>query len=99
MIYQEVSVSMFRDAFIRMDRDVFSYDGYQALYDYLDDIGEDIELDVIGLCCDYSELSFDDVRQDYSLDSELSDDEVADWLNEQTSVVYAGDSSVLFAVF
>lgn len=99
MIYQELNVSAFRDAFIRYDRNIYSYEGYEALFNYLNDMGEDIELDVISLCCEFNELSFDDVKQYYSLDSELSDDEVVDWLREQTSVVYVGVNSVLFAVF
>lgn len=99
MIYQEVSVNDFRDAFIRMDRHVFSYRGYEALYNWLNDLGEDIELDVIALCGEFNELTYDEVRQEYQL-PELSDDEVVDWLCEQTSVmIYAGDNSVLFAVF
>ena len=50
----------FIDAFSRMGRqDNFSYEGLEALYDYLIDYeestGEEIELDVIALCCEYSE--------------------------------------------
>ena len=59
MMYQTVNFSMFRDAFVAMDRgDQFSYDGLEALYDYLTDFGSDqepVELDVIALCCEYSE--------------------------------------------
>lgn len=56
----EVNFSMFCDSFVRMDRkDNFSYEGKRALFDYLeqlsDDIGEDIELDVIALCSEYTE--------------------------------------------
>ena len=52
----------FRDAFNKMGRgEQFSYEGLEALFDYLqmleDDIGKPIELDVIGLCCDYSEYA------------------------------------------
>lgn len=99
MIYQQINVSAFRDAFIRMDRNVFSYEGYEALFNYLNDMGEDYELDVIGLCCDYSELSFDEVKEDYHLDEELSDADVINWLEDQTSVVYVGVNSVLFGAF
>ena len=50
----------FRDAFNKMGRgEQFSHFGLIALFDYLemleDDIGEPIELDVIALCCEYSE--------------------------------------------
>lgn len=99
MIYQELNVSAFRDAFIRMDRNVFSYKGYEALFDYLDNIGEDYELDVVALCGEFSELTYDEVRQNYDLNPEMSDDEVLDWLEDQTNVVYAWNSAVLFGVF
>lgn len=100
MIYQQINISAFRDAFIRMDRNVFSYKGYQALYDWLNDMGEDIELDVIALCCEFVELTYDEIRQDYQLDKELSDDEIVEWLCEQTSVmIYADDNAVMFGVF
>lgn len=50
----------FCDAFASMDRkDKFTYEGKQVLFDYLEQLGEDtgepIELDVIALCCDYTE--------------------------------------------
>jgi hypothetical protein len=50
--------------------DQFSYEGLIALFDYLemleDDIGEPIELDVIGLCCDYSEYeNLKEFQDDY----------------------------------
>ena len=37
----------------------FSYEGLQVLFDWLEDFesdtGEDMEFDVIGLCCDFAE--------------------------------------------
>ena len=55
-----VSQTDFVDAFRDMGRqDNFSYNGLNALYDYFEDYSEDtgesIELDVIALCCEYSE--------------------------------------------
>jgi hypothetical protein len=51
---------MFEDAFRNYDRyDNFDYDGLKALFEYLEqyeeDCGEEIELDVIAICCDYSQ--------------------------------------------
>ena len=44
-----------------MDRDNFSYEGAQALMEYLEelseDIGENIEYDPIAFCCDYEEYN------------------------------------------
>jgi hypothetical protein len=59
------------DAFQKMGRgDQFSYEGLIALFDYLeileDDIGEPIELDVISLCCEYSEYeNLKEFQDDY----------------------------------
>jgi hypothetical protein len=61
----------FSDAFQKMGRgDQFSYEGLIALFDYLemleDDIGEPIELDVISLCCEYSEYeNLKEFQDDY----------------------------------
>ena len=57
---QTINEYQFRDAFHKRGRGKqFSYDGLTALYDYLeqleDGMGEEIELDVIALCCEYEE--------------------------------------------
>ena len=68
---QSINEYQFRDAFHKMGREEqFSYAGLSALYDYLeqlgDDIGEEIELDVIALCCEYAEYdSLAEFREDY----------------------------------
>ena len=60
----------FTEAFRQLRPDNFSYEGQKALYEYLDDLSEDIgspiELDVISICCDYSEYeSFKAFKEDY----------------------------------
>jgi hypothetical protein len=68
---QNINFSQFVDAFNNMDRqDQFTYKGKKALFDYLEqlgeDIGEEIELDVIALCCEYSEYgSSDEAASEY----------------------------------
>lgn len=64
-MYINIGFCQFQDAFHNMDRkDNFSYNGLRTLYDYLEqleeDTGETIELDVIALCCEYSEIDEDD---------------------------------------
>jgi hypothetical protein len=59
---QKATASDFHDAFQAYGRgEQFTYRGRAALYDYLteleDDTGEEFELDVVALCCDYSEHS------------------------------------------
>lgn len=57
---QTINQSQFIDQFARMDRsDNFSYDGKVALFEYIEqyeeDCGTEIELDVVALCCEYTE--------------------------------------------
>jgi len=65
--------------------DNFSPSGLRLLFDYLEyleeDIGEEIELDVIGFCCDFNELIFDEFIEEYSLDINdfVYNDEVINW--------------------
>ena len=92
-----VNQSEFIDAFHRYDRyDQFGYDALCSLFDYLeqmeDDCGEEMELDVIALCCDYSVDSVADIASNYSIDIDgLDDDEaqeaVLEYLQDNTTVV------------
>lgn len=57
-----VDFNMFAAAFESEGRATqFSYEGKRALFEYFnrmeDDLGEEIELDVITLCCEYTEYS------------------------------------------
>lgn len=70
-----VTFSQFTKAFHDHGRENnFSYEGLQTLYDYLieleEDTGEEIELDVIALCCDYSEGSYEEIVDCYNLEIE-----------------------------
>lgn len=103
-MYQSINFSSFCEAFRSLDRqDQFSYDAKRALFDYLEDVeestGQLIELDVIALCCEYTESTFAEIRQDYSL-GDMPDDDVAEWICEH-SPAYVGlvDSRIVFAQF
>ena len=54
-----VNFSQFHDAFVAARPDNFSYDGLKALFEWIEDLddqcGTDTELDVIALCCEFSE--------------------------------------------
>ena len=69
-MYQSINESEFRSAFHSMGRGKqFSYEGLSILFEgleqYEQDTGEEIKLDVIALCCDYSELSEQEIRDSY----------------------------------
>ena len=105
-----VNLSAFRDAFRTYGRnDNFSYQGLELLFDYLEqlesDIGEELELDVIALCCEYAESDLDTIAQEYSIDLSQCEEEldkieaVEEYLNENTSVVGRVGDSFIYAQF
>lgn len=103
---QTVNFNKFSLAFENMGRgDDFSDDALRALFDYFEDINENMELDVIAICCEYSEDTYADVAENYSLDiSDCADDDeirelVIDYLNNHTSVVAELDDTIVYAQF
>ena len=94
---QSVNFSSFVEAFQAYDRyEQFGYAALKSLFDYLeqleDDIGEEIELDVIAICCDYSVDSVTQIALNYMIDIEDMDDDearntVLEYLNDNTIVV------------
>ena len=56
---QTITKEMFQDRFTEMRKFQFTLKALSALYDYLleyeESIGTEIELDVIALCCEYTE--------------------------------------------
>ena len=69
---QSITQSMFNDAFHNCGRgEQFTYDGLVALYDFLEEMergtGEEMELDVIALCCEFTEYNdFEELQENYS---------------------------------
>ena len=92
-----VYFSEFCDYFKKIRPDNFSREGLIQLFDYIEsyerDNGEEIELDVISLCCEYSEQHWKDIASDYSIDIDNSETEekqkqhVMDYLCDSTSVI------------
>lgn len=65
-----VSLYDFREAFRTMGRaEQFSYEGLEVLFDYLEsyetDTGEELELDVVALCCDFYEDTEEQIVRNY----------------------------------
>lgn len=98
-MYTTINFSSFCDEFRTSGRNNnFSYDAKRALFDYLEqleeDIGEPIELDIISLCCDYSEDPLADVLENYNVAS-------LEELNDHTSIISYDEQTglVLYAVY
>jgi|TARA_R100001463_G_C3403397_1_gene208258 hypothetical protein len=80
-----ITESTFIDAFKQSDtrKNQFSYEGLKALFEYLeeyeDSTGEELEFDMIGICCEYTE--YDSLKQyndEYGNECEEID-EIADY--------------------
>ena len=101
----------------RMDRGHnFGFNGWNAIGEYLeelsDDTGEDYEVDIVGICCDYSmSESVDDFWNEYgkysSIDpeewEEMDDDEkleaIENYLLKNTSVVTCQENLIIWQAF
>lgn len=97
-----------RSIFIRAFKDYgrennFSHWALNELFDYFEqlesDMGEEIEFDCIAICCDYNEMSFDEIRKEYSNYKEMTDDEIIDELNSETTVVAFSSDSIIFQAY
>lgn len=95
-----VYFSEFRDYFHEIRPDNFSYDGLRILFDYFEEFeestGEEVEFDVIAICCDFSEDSYENIADQYGIELDINenDDEikqqVIDYLQGQGA--YVGES-------
>lgn len=104
-MYQSISAYEFTEAFRTMNRmDNFSHEGLLALHNMLESIEEDtgtpIELDVIALCCEFSEYTIDEVIEQYGLDTSDSTkdslrDDVLAYLHSETMVIELDTGSVI----
>ena len=96
---QTINEYQFADAFKSIRPDNFSYEGLKALYDYLEDYedstGEQIELDVIALCCEYNEYEdLAEFQEDYSEDYESIED-----IEGETQVIMIDDDAFIIQAF
>ena len=95
---QSVDENDFVEAFNLIRPENFSRAGLRAMFEYLEEMeegtGEEIELDVIALCCDFSEYP-NALEIAEENDFEADDDDDADerekkaiaYLNDRTTVI------------
>lgn len=95
-----VYFSEFRDYFHEIRPDNFSYQGLRILFDYLEEFeestGEEVEFDVIAICCDFSEDSYENIADLYGIEIDINenDDEIKQQVIDflQSEGAYVGDS-------
>ena len=96
----------FRDEFFAYGRqNEFSYEALELLFDYLEENDSDYELDVIALCCEYTEATITEIVEMYEVDADGDGDDdvsaqVLEYLGRKTIVIgTTSTGSVLFAQF
>ena len=104
-----VTETMFYDAFQRHRPNSFSYEGLSILFEYLVDreMQEEMELDVIAICCEWNEMSLDYFVENYEVEgilskhneSEYLKDVIIEYLYQKTTIAGFTDDSVVFACF
>jgi hypothetical protein len=91
------SADQLRREFDEYGRDYYSYGTYDALLDYFEECYPDgYELDVIAICCDLSEATFEEIAADYSIEASdeeegLTFDDVIEFLEDNTHILYADE--------
>lgn len=104
-MYQTVSQWDFVRAFDDMNRgNNFSEEGRIALFELLEEVNPDSELDVISICCDFAEFSnLNELKAEYShfLDGEEfeDDDEVLEFFRDETVVLELSNGGIIIQQF
>jgi hypothetical protein len=101
---QTLNKDQFRFQMNQIRPDNFSYEGQGVLFDYFEqlefDLGERIEFDPIAFCCEYAEMTMDEIFDAYPEVLELIDMDrprestysiVVDYLNDNG--IYCGDTA------
>jgi len=92
-MYIRVTESIFIDSFQAIRPDNFSYAGLQTLYEYFTDMdSEEMELDVIGICCDFCQYTEEEALEAYGVESMYE-------LVQETIVLECSDDTVIVCNF
>lgn len=104
-MYQTISQWDFVRAFTEMNRESnFSEEGRIALFELLEEVNPDSELDVIAICCDFTEYSnLNELKAEYSHlleDEEFEDDdEVLEFFRDETVVLELSNGGIIIQQF
>ena len=90
-------------------KDQFSAEALEAIFNYLDtyseETGENVEFDIVGICCDWAEMTWAEIASSYDVDlSQCTDNderigEVEDFLCKNTQYCELSNGSFVFVQF
>ena len=106
---QTIDKSQFADAFKSIRPDNFSLSGLGILFENFEDYeqacGEEIELDVITVCCEYAEAAWQSIASDYSIEIDENENEeeqeaaVIDYLMDEGVLIGNTTYSIVYRQF
>ena len=106
---QTINKYQFQDAFKAVRPDNFSYEAVDLLSDYFEeyekDTGEELELDVIAICCDFSEDSVQNIIDNYTIDVSGCDGEeeikqaVIEYIFDSTAYIGETEKGLVYQQF
>jgi len=86
-MYETVNLSSFTNAFAKVRPDNFTYEALELIYEFLttyeDETNMEIELDVIAICCDFTEMTQREIVDAYP-DTEPFENSIIDFLTDKT---------------
>lgn len=103
-----ISFGDFVQAFKDMGREnQFSIDALNILFEYIEqiesDTGEECEMDIVGICCEYAEATWQEIANDYLLHDKSLDDEsqdhkgkVLDYLADEGVLIGETDETIVY---
>jgi hypothetical protein len=102
-----IDFSDFREAFRNHDRDnSYTREGLMMLFEYFEqyeeETGQEIELDVVAICCEYNEDDWSDIADNYGIEYENDTDgldAVRAYLEENTTVIGETASGFVYVAF
>jgi hypothetical protein len=109
---QTINFTTFANTFQNSSRkDQFSYEALELIFDYIEEYesetGEEIEFDMIAICCEWREATPSEIMDYHTTDIDtdgMSEEEIAaavfEWLNDETIVAGVTDSgSIVYVQF
>ena len=100
-ITDTITLSKFRDYFYKSEQynNVFSYKGLEKLYNYLweygEDTGQNVEMDYVAFCCEYSEYAnIKEFQNDYGEEYKTIED-----IENKTTVIKIDKESFIIQQF
>lgn len=91
-----------KNEFVACNRDYFSYAACEELIALFEEC-ENVEIDIVSICCDFTEESTDYIKDNYSNIEEIAEaettEELLDALNYYTWAVETGYGMILYQTF